>query len=157
MKIKNIIKELSKINDSCKFVAINGYTTNKGETKNYLINFRADYKSAVEKSIIMAFKFTPSNSEESEARDSILNSLRQSALSKDVTKEVIFDGKPVKGLAKCGEKIFINGFILKQNYDANSVYDKIYNTLPVSKYRVFEISPNKMKSMVISGKTIKIS
>ena len=156
MKIENIIKTLSKTNNKSTFIGINDYTSNAGTTKNYLINFHADYKSAVEKSVIQMFKFEPSNEKERIAKEEILSSLRNSFESVSKMQDVFVGNNKVKGLVKNGDKIFITGFLLKQNIDAKTVKQKIFATLPISKFRQFELNPSKMKSIIVNGKKIKL-
>lgn len=156
MKIENIIKALAKTNKSSTFVAINDYVSNKGTKKNYLINFHTDYVSAVEKSIIQMFKFEAKTEEEKTAKEEILSSLRRS-LDSNVALDPVFNGKDqVKGLGKNGDKIFLTGFLVKQDSTPKTTKQKMFAELPVSKFRQFELNANKMKSLVIDGRTIKL-
>lgn len=156
MKIENIIKEFSKTNKST-FLSIKGYTTAKGETKDYLINFKSEYKNAVEKSLIKLFKFMPSTEEEKLAKEEIVASLTQS-LNNEVTESVTVGGKVVRGLKRNESgKLYITGLVVQAKSNEKSVKQKIYSTLPVSRFRQFEVSPSKMKSIVINGKKIRVS
>lgn len=155
MNIDNIIKQLSK-QSAGKFLHIKNYKNNKGEVKNYTINFKLDYKKAIEKSVIKLFKFNPTTEEEKQAKEDILTSLKDYFNS---TENVyIFNNKPVAGLKQDSKgKIFITGLLAnKTNVEAKSVKDKIYQTLPISKFRQFELSSAKMDSISVNKKNIKV-
>lgn len=156
MNTTNIVKELAKINKST-FVSIKDYTTEKGETKNYLINCNSDYKTALEKSVINLFKYNPSTKEEKEAKEEIMLSLKHS-LDNYKSEQITFGDKVVKCVKKNDSgKMFIMGFVFGKTKHPETVKGKLYATLPVSRFRQFEISPNKMGSIVVNGKNIKVS
>jgi hypothetical protein len=157
MNTNNIIKFLSNIGTKSTFLNIKNYKTNKGKTADYLVNFNSDYKTAVEKSVIDLFKFVPKTNEEKQAKEELMSSLRE-ALDSDTMESVTFKGKAVKGLKKSkAGKLFITGFIMKQDMEPKTEKQKLYSMLPISKFRQFEISPAKMKEIVVSGKTLKVS
>jgi hypothetical protein len=156
MKTENIVKFISKTSKSSTFVAIKNYTTKKGKVSDYVINFNSDYKSAVEKSVIKLFKFVPQTEEQKAAKEELMNNLRQSMDSNTLTT-ITVNGKDVKGIRKSKNgKLFITGFLLKQDITPKTEKEKIFTTLPISKFRQFEINPQKMKQIVIQGKVLKV-
>lgn len=156
MKTENIVKFISKASKSSTFVGIKKYTTKKGKVSDYVINFNSDYKSAVEKSVIELFKFVPETEEQKVAKEELMSSLRN-AIDSNTLSSVTVNGKDVKGLKKSKNgKLFITGFLLKQDMTPKTEKEKIFATLPISKFRQFEINPQKMKQIVIQGKGIKV-
>lgn len=156
MKTENIVKFISKASKSSTFVAIKNYTTKKGKVSDYVINFNSDYKSAVEKSVIELFKFVPETEEQKVAKEELMSTLRR-AIDSNTLNSVTVNGKEVKGLKKSKSgKLFITGFLLKQDMSPKTEKEKIFATLPISKFRQFEISPQKMKQIVIQGKGLKV-
>lgn len=156
MKIDNIIKTFAKSGKASTILSIKNYKTNKGKTKDYLLNFHSSYKNAIERSVVQLFKFQPKTDEEKVAKEEIMESLKRS-IDSFADDSVVLDGKPVNGLKNASGKVFITGLLVNQDSKPTNVKQEIFSKLPVSRFRQFEISPDKMGAIILNGRKIKVA
>ena len=167
MKIENFIRLLSKTNPRSTFVSLKGYKNDKGEKSNYNIVFHADYRTAVEKSIIQMVQFVPQNNQQKQIKEEILDSLRTSLTATDTRYDSVLgaNNKPIKGLKqkKNTKELYITGKlvskqVISSDREVKNVSEKeqIWQNLPVAQFRQFKLTPEKVERIVISNKNVKI-
>jgi hypothetical protein len=128
--MKNInIKTLEELRNStakgCRFTSFLYCSRTTGETSRYTINLGIDYRSACEHDLLAIESYTPKDSIETEAKEKIVASLRETlteGVSKSYTQKDSFEniGKGIKQHKETGE-IYIYGFVQQKEQIAEPI------------------------------------
>ncbi|MCZ2224411.1 MAG: hypothetical protein LC122_12380 [Chitinophagales bacterium] len=165
MNIDNFIKVLTQ-NTRSTFATIHNYVNSDGEVSDYNLVLNSDYASLVKRSIAKLEKFAPKTKDEKQAKEKIAKSLQKSlnSVADNFAQVTTKDGKVVKGLKQNRGKFYITGILVnKRKFNDNksktkqlTCEQKIFNTLPISRFRQFKLSPDKNLKIAVNGKSIKI-
>lgn len=175
MNQQQFVAELSKLRPASMFLTLLGYRNTYSEIADYSLVFHFSYENAVKRSLALLQELTPQDALQELAQESIIDRLKLSAkrLSKSSIEElddvyeyfVNEDGEYIKGIRshrKTGvlylyglvnsKRVLMPGYYPDRNEtDQALAKRKLYQTLPVSKFRSFILTTNHLNSISVEG------
>lgn len=174
--MNKIVEQLSELKPNATFLTLRNYTNNNGEVSDFSLVFNISYKTALEKSLEMIEEYEPTSEIEKKAKDQLINSYTNSLVKIEHNatcpegEEILQDGytqlaKGVKLHIESGA-IHLYGLLNSKKVHTPGEYKSVKSSeltltkkrlskdLPVSKFRAFVISPEKLGCINVHNLTL---
>jgi hypothetical protein len=169
------VAELAKLRTSSTFLSLMGYRNEHSEVADHNIIFHISYESALKRSIIALQPIVPASDLETTAKEELLASFKQSLANlKETPMEELEDaydhfkdedGSYIKGvkLHRESDTLHLYGLEVQKRIIMPGIYkkvnkrpltiakDKLKKLCPVSKFRQFIITPNRVEKISVQN------
>lgn len=159
MDKSKFVEEINKVNPSSTFLSILGYKNSNQEVSNFSIVFHVSYENALRKSIKIVEAFNPTTPLELQAKEEVLESLNKSLTNPKETNYKSLGN----GVRELNGEVYLHGFLVHKRVIESGDYkeknskpltiekNKIRDMCPVSKFRQFKITPDKVDLISVQG------
>jgi hypothetical protein len=175
MNKTEFVAELSKLRPSATFLSLLGYRNEFSEVADYSLVFHINYENALKRSVEKLRQVNPTNSLELRAKEELIdgytNSLKKISqtsieeISDAYTRFFDSNGNYIKGIrahtatgvlylygfVNCKRVIIPGTYPMRRQEDLTMAKNKLRKMVPVSKFRQFIITPNRVNRIAVAS------